>query len=62
MPDFLLRLVRGGSWYNRPMICRSANRNYAGLPDLAIDIIGFRVVCLHQGNDHTIMLEEQADD
>lgn len=56
------RLLRGGSWYNRPMICRSANRNYAGLLDLAIDIIGFRLVCLNQGDDHTIQLVEQTDD
>jgi formylglycine-generating enzyme required for sulfatase activity len=42
------RLLRGGSWISIPRGCRSAHRNHS-LPDLAINIVGFRVVCLPQG-------------
>ena len=56
----LRRLLRGGSWLGRPWDCRSAFRNRY-LPVNAISLVGFRVVCLHQANDHTIQLEEQAD-
>ncbi|MFM7286076.1 MAG: formylglycine-generating enzyme family protein [Cyanobium sp.] len=41
------RLLRGGSWGNRPMGCRSAHRGH-GLPDGAVSLVGFRVVCLPQ--------------
>ncbi|MEA5582908.1 formylglycine-generating enzyme family protein [Nodularia harveyana UHCC-0300] len=40
-------VLRGGSWFNNPTICRSASRlNYlrAGR-DFIIDFLGFRVVC-----------------
>ncbi|MFG6104904.1 SUMF1/EgtB/PvdO family nonheme iron enzyme [Leptothoe sp. EHU-05/26/07-4] len=40
-----LRALRGGSWCYYPRICRSASRILNG-PDLALSIIGFRVVCL----------------
>ena len=41
------RLLRGGSWYNRPADCRSASRN--GLqPAFRNGDIGFRVCCLPQ--------------
>ena len=42
------RLLRGGSWSNIPRSCRSACRNH-NQPDLAINDVGFRVVCLPQG-------------
>ena len=42
------RLLRGGSWYCHPRICRSAYRNHVR-PDDANDDVGFRVVCLPQG-------------
>jgi formylglycine-generating enzyme required for sulfatase activity len=43
--DNQLRLLRGGSWYNYPRICRSAFR-YLLNPDCDDnDVIGFRVVC-----------------
>ena len=37
------RVLRGGSWINRDLVCRSAHRltNY---PDLCFDFFGFRVV------------------
>ncbi|MBU6230472.1 MAG: SUMF1/EgtB/PvdO family nonheme iron enzyme [Cyanobacteria bacterium REEB459] len=37
-------LVRGGSWYNNPVNCRSANRNRNN-PNNRNNNIGFRVVC-----------------
>ncbi|MDJ0511219.1 MAG: SUMF1/EgtB/PvdO family nonheme iron enzyme [Crocosphaera sp.] len=39
------RVLRGGSWDNRPVVCRCANR-YDYLPDARYINIGFRVVCL----------------
>jgi formylglycine-generating enzyme required for sulfatase activity len=39
------RTVRGGSWAGYPGYCRSATR-YGDPPDLAYDLIGFRVICL----------------
>jgi formylglycine-generating enzyme required for sulfatase activity len=43
--DNLLRLLRGGSWYDNPVVCRCAIRlnYYPGGNDLNI---GFRVVCV----------------
>ena len=41
------RLLRGGSWGNRPGSCRSAYRSY-DLPDGRNFCIGFRVCCLPQ--------------
>ena len=43
-----LRLLRGGSWSYGPRNCRSAYR-FRLRPDVAIDFVGFRVVCLPQG-------------
>ena len=37
------RLLRGGSWYDVPRNCRSANRSW-NTPDLCSRVIGFRVV------------------
>ena len=42
------KLLRGGSWYDFPWICRSADRSHVR-PGLARDLVGFRVVCLPQG-------------
>ncbi|NER22829.1 MAG: formylglycine-generating enzyme family protein [Symploca sp. SIO1B1] len=41
----LCRLLRGGSWFDYPKVCRSASRlNY--VPSYShVDLIGFRVVC-----------------
>jgi len=46
--DGVFRVLRGGSWFNAPVHCRSA---YRGLnhPALAHIIIGFRVCCLPRG-------------
>ena len=41
------RLLRGGSWYGDPRICRSAYRDH-DQPGLANYGVGFRVVCLPQ--------------
>ncbi|HQO29400.1 MAG TPA: SUMF1/EgtB/PvdO family nonheme iron enzyme [Accumulibacter sp.] len=41
--DAVLRVVRGGSWGNRPDLARCASRNDY-LPDLRLDDLGFRVV------------------
>jgi formylglycine-generating enzyme required for sulfatase activity len=38
------RVVRGGSWYDRPGRCRSAFRQ-SYLPDQGVYDVGFRVVC-----------------
>lgn len=37
------RVLRGGCWYNRPVFCRSARRDF-NRPDYRDDGIGFRVV------------------
>jgi len=37
------RVLRGGCWYNRPVFCRSARRDFNG-PDYRDDGVGFRVV------------------
>ncbi|MDF1752779.1 MAG: SUMF1/EgtB/PvdO family nonheme iron enzyme [Verrucomicrobiales bacterium] len=37
------RTIRGGCWYNGPIICRSSNRTYWDAPDAAC-YLGFRVV------------------
>ncbi|MCY7278167.1 MAG: hypothetical protein LH702_31630 [Phormidesmis sp. CAN_BIN44] len=37
--------MRGGSWNNNPLNCRSANRN-RNTPENRNNNIGFRVVCL----------------
>jgi formylglycine-generating enzyme required for sulfatase activity len=42
------RLLRGGSWFNVPRLCRSACRARARPDDAGTDV-GFRVVCLPQG-------------
>jgi formylglycine-generating enzyme required for sulfatase activity len=42
--DNKLRLVRGGSWLNNPVNCRSSGRDCAD-PDNRLNDIGFRVVC-----------------
>ena len=61
MPDFLLRLVRGGAWINTATECQTAFRGCCDADLLGSDF-GFRVVCLDQDNDHAIRLEEQAND
>ena len=38
------RVLRGGSWYDNPWVCRSAYR-LGNFPDGRYDSIGFRVVC-----------------
>ena len=38
------RVLRGGSWYDLPEVCRSALR-FWGAPDYSNDVVGFRVVC-----------------
>ena len=38
------RIVRGGSWYNPPIYCRSAYRGYYS-PDDGLSRFGLRVVC-----------------
>ncbi|NEP15477.1 MAG: formylglycine-generating enzyme family protein [Leptolyngbya sp. SIO4C1] len=38
------RVLRGGSWFSNPEICRSANRG-GDAPDLRDNLTGFRVVC-----------------
>ncbi|MEX0271814.1 formylglycine-generating enzyme family protein [Leptolyngbyaceae cyanobacterium UHCC 1019] len=39
-----LRLLRGGSWYDNPRHCRSANRNWHGRDYRGFNF-GFRLVC-----------------
>jgi formylglycine-generating enzyme required for sulfatase activity len=46
--DSLSRLLRGGSWSDFPMPCRSACRDHY-LPDDANNVVGQVVVCLPQG-------------
>ncbi|MFN9622164.1 MAG: formylglycine-generating enzyme family protein, partial [Cyanobacteriota bacterium] len=42
------RLLRGGSWFNVPRLCRSAIR-LSNRPDYRADNVGFRVCCLPPG-------------
>jgi formylglycine-generating enzyme required for sulfatase activity len=42
------RLLRGGSWVSYPRDCRSAYR-FPDRPGIALNLVGFRVVCLPQG-------------
>jgi sulfatase modifying factor 1 len=37
------RVLRGGSWYRDPWLCRSAIRHWSS-PDFRVDDRGFRVV------------------
>ncbi|WP_375339741.1 SUMF1/EgtB/PvdO family nonheme iron enzyme [Okeania hirsuta] len=41
----LYPLLRGGSWFNDPDLCRSAFRDYINRRDLCYNNYGFRVVC-----------------
>ena len=43
--DEELRILRGGSWYDSPRLCRSDYR-YGDDPDIRDDPVGFRVVCV----------------
>ena len=43
-----MRLLRGGSWFDEPLICRSAHR-YGLQPAGLYDGVGFRVCCLPPG-------------
>jgi formylglycine-generating enzyme required for sulfatase activity len=47
--DYEPRLLRGGSWQDFPMYCRSAFRNLGGRKAPGLNF-GFRVVCLPQGS------------
>ena len=38
------KVLRGGSWYNDPEYCRSADRNDLN-PEYRYNYVGFRVVC-----------------
>jgi formylglycine-generating enzyme required for sulfatase activity len=44
-PPAVRRVVRGGSWWNDPQICRSAYRNWWH-PTSRDDSLGFRLVRL----------------
>jgi len=46
--DDRYRLVRGGSWFNYPVSCRSADRP-RNLPNARNGSVGFRVVCAPPG-------------
>ncbi|MGJ3251868.1 MAG: SUMF1/EgtB/PvdO family nonheme iron enzyme [Elainellaceae cyanobacterium] len=43
--DSDIRILRGGSWFNNPTFCRSANRSGSSPGDVFTDV-GFRVVCV----------------
>ena len=59
MPDFLLHLLRGGSWFTHTSDCRLAYRNYFRPGGTYVDI-GFRLIC-HNPAGHALRLEELAD-
>ncbi|MFM9103344.1 MAG: SUMF1/EgtB/PvdO family nonheme iron enzyme, partial [Cyanobium sp.] len=46
--DVRSRVLRGGSWINSPVHCRSACR-YDSRPANAYNYVGFRVCCLPRG-------------
>ncbi len=37
--------LRGGSWYDNPVLCRSAFRDSYGKRDGSVSLVGFRLVC-----------------
>ena len=43
-PEGKCRVLRGGSWYQKPSVCRSAKRDFTQ-PFRAHHLVGFRVVC-----------------
>ncbi len=43
--NIVYKLLRGGSWYNYPRLCRSASRVYGPSDSFAITV-GFRVCCV----------------
>ncbi|WP_442921858.1 formylglycine-generating enzyme family protein [Microcoleus sp. ARI1-A5] len=43
--DNQARMLRGGSWFLSPWLCRSAFRYYDA-PDIDFNVLGFRVVCV----------------
>ncbi|MEB3169446.1 MAG: formylglycine-generating enzyme family protein, partial [Synechococcaceae cyanobacterium] len=43
------KLLRGGSWFNVPLVCRAAHR-CCFRPDDRNDLVGFRVCCLPPGS------------
>jgi formylglycine-generating enzyme required for sulfatase activity len=42
--DSSLRVLRGGSWYNYPLWCRSAVRNFYSSVEMGGSDLGFRLV------------------
>jgi formylglycine-generating enzyme required for sulfatase activity len=40
------RVLRGGSWFNDPWLCRSATRLYNDAGERDVINFGFRVVCV----------------
>ncbi len=51
------RVTRGGSWFSRPVDCRSANR-HGEFPDLRNQCTGFRVVVTRPASELTLDLGE----
>jgi formylglycine-generating enzyme required for sulfatase activity len=43
--NMVYKLLRGGSWYNYPRLCRSASREYGPSDSFSITV-GFRVCCV----------------
>jgi formylglycine-generating enzyme required for sulfatase activity len=39
------KVLRGGSWFYRPVFCRSACRSFISFPRFVNAFVGFRVVC-----------------
>ena len=56
----IVRVIRGGSWYNNAEACRSAFR-YFGIPTERHNMVGFRPVLIPAGDDFFADIDDDHD-